>query len=71
MKNISWVRAILSVVIGLVIAVIVAAVVNLLLPMPNLALTLIPSCLSSLLSAFAGYLLGAGKKHKNGSGASS
>jgi heme A synthase len=71
MKNFSWVRAILSVIFGLVIAVIVAGVVNLMIPVPDLALALIPICLSSLLSAFAGYLLGARQKHKNGSGASS
>ena len=70
MKNFVWLRAILSVVIGLVVAVIVASVVNLMFPAPDLALVLIPACLSSLLAAFAGYLLGAGQKHKNGSGAS-
>ena len=71
MKNFSWLRAILSVVIGLVIAVIVAGVVNLMIPVPDLALALIPICLSSLIAAFAGYLLGARQKQKNGSGASS
>lgn len=71
MKNFSWVRAVVSAVIGLVVAVIVAGVVNLMIPMPDLALALIPICLSSLLSAFAGYMLGVRQKHKNGGGASS
>jgi uncharacterized protein YacL len=62
MKRVRIVRAVLSGVIGVVIGVIFTALVNLVLPSANLAGTLIPICLAAILSALAGYLLGANQK---------
>ena len=62
MKSVSLFRLILSSVIGLVIGVIFAALVNLALPGTNLAWTLIPVCLASILSGIAGYIVGARQK---------
>ena len=59
MKNVSLIRAIVSCVIGLVIGVILTALVNLAVPATNLAWTLIPMCLASVFSGFAGYIIGA------------
>lgn len=62
MKSFSLFRAILSSVIGLVIGVIIAALVNLAMPAPNLAWTLIPICLAAIFSGFAGYIVGSKQK---------
>jgi len=62
MKSISLFRAILSGVIGLVLGVVFAALVNLAVPGTSLPWTLIPICLASVLSALAGYMVGARQK---------
>jgi H+/Cl- antiporter ClcA len=59
---ISWFRAILSCLIGLVIGVIFAALVNLIIPTTNLTGTLASVCLAAFFSAFAGYMVGAKQK---------
>jgi uncharacterized protein YneF (UPF0154 family) len=59
MKNYSLFRMILTGVLGLVVGVIFGALVNLAMPGTNLALTLVPICLASMISAFAGYFIGA------------
>ena len=51
-------------VIGIVIGVIFTAVVNLASPADNLLRTLIVVCLAALVSAFAGYVIGARRKSK-------
>ncbi len=62
MRSYSLFRAILSGVIGLVVGVIFTALVKLIVPEMNLAWTLFPLCLASLVSGFAGYLVGARQK---------
>ena len=57
MKSVSLFRLILSCVIVFVIGIIFTALVNLAVP-GNLAWTLIPLCLASVLSGFAGYIVG-------------
>jgi hypothetical protein len=64
MSSFSMFRAILSGVIGIVIGVIFTAVVNLVSPADNLLRTLVLVCLAALVSAFAGYILGAREKKK-------
>jgi hypothetical protein len=64
MGGFSKFRAILSGVIGIVIGVIFTAVVNLASPADNLLRTLIVVCFAALVSAFAGYLVGARRKGK-------
>lgn len=58
MKSYSLFRILLTGVVGLVVGVIFGALVNLAMPGTNLALTIIPICLASVVSAFAGYLVG-------------
>ncbi len=62
MKTVSWLRAILAGIAGLVIAVVIAALANLLKPAPDIVWALVPICLSSILAAIVGYLIGARKK---------
>ncbi len=64
MSGFSRFRAILAGVIGIVIGVIFTAVVNLASPADNLLRTLIVVCLAALVSAFAGYVIGARRKSK-------
>jgi len=62
LKSSSRYRVILSGIIGLVIGVIFTALVKLFAPEANLARTLLPICLASILSGFMGYLVGAKRK---------
>jgi hypothetical protein len=55
-------RAILSGVAGLVIGVIFTALVKLIAPATDLAWTIFPLCLASIVSGFVGYLVGARQK---------
>jgi hypothetical protein len=64
MGSFSTFRAVLSGVIGIVIGVIFTAVPNLVSPEDNLLRTLVVVCLAALVSAFLGYVLGAGQKKK-------
>ena len=66
MKTISWFRAILSAVIGLVIGVIFTALVNLLKPWTDPMWALIAVCIASFFSGLAGYIIGARQKIKQG-----
>jgi uncharacterized membrane-anchored protein YhcB (DUF1043 family) len=62
MGKISWFRAILSVIVGLVIGTLVIAVANLIRPAQNIVESIIVVGLVALLSSFSGYVLGARQK---------
>ncbi len=64
MNKLSGFRLVSAVVAGLAIGVIVTAIVNLMVPGTNLPWALIAVCLSSVLSAVVGVMLGAGQKPK-------
>jgi hypothetical protein len=62
MTNSSMIRYIFSGLLGLVIAVVFTAVANLVKYDGNVWRTLIIACLSAVVSAFLGYILGASRK---------
>jgi O-antigen/teichoic acid export membrane protein len=66
MNRFSWIRAILSAIIGLAIGVIFTALVNLLKPWPDIMWALVAVCLASFFSALAGYFVGSLQKPKQG-----
>jgi hypothetical protein len=62
MASLSWFRAILSGLVGLVIGVIFVAVANLLSPVANLVQTLVVVCVPAFLSSLLGYVIGIRQK---------
>jgi hypothetical protein len=58
----SWAKAILIGLVGIVIAVVVTALVNLLFPVGNIVVTLVVAGIPAFISAFLGFLVGAGQK---------
>ncbi len=62
MRVIGWLKAVLSVVIGLVIGLSTTGVVNLLAPTLTIGWVLGAVLAASVLSAFAGFLVAGGRK---------
>jgi hypothetical protein len=65
MTKFAWIRVVLSVVVGLGIGIVVTALINLFIPIANLAWTILAVCVSSTASSLLGYLLGARSKKEN------
>ena len=66
MKNFSWLKLVLSIFLSIIAGVMVTSLINLFFPISKVIVTLIAVLCSSIISALAGFFLGASPKKAKG-----